>query len=326
MLAVTRGIWRESGKPSAIAFSEPPYTGQLTQPSAVKLCEAKLAELSSRLTPETSQAARKTYEEALALRPDDPTLHQNFAAFLEATGDIARATVEARQVEELLPQVPVTPYFIGLMLVRQCKPGEAAESFGHALTLDSHYVPALNGLGEVFANEQRDAEARDCFDRALKLNPNNAETYLNLGFMEQSGGRSSNALTFYQTAARFGNRRERRLISMKPAPWPRSIGAMNPSNSSARPSGSIPGCGRPAICSASNWRQRAKWKRHNASSRRPSVAARIARGLIPTWELPWPNKANRNWPSLNLSPPCSSIRLTNPLNRILKTCKPSSLS
>ncbi len=183
-------------------LSEPPYTGQLTQPSAAKLCETKLAELSSRVTPETSHAARKIYEEALALRPADPTLHQNFAAFLEATGDLARATGEARQVEELLPQVPVTPYFIGLMLVQQCKTGEAAESFVRALELDSHYVPALNGLGEVLANQQRDAEARDCFDRALKLNPNRAETYLDLGFMEQSGGRSSNALAFYQTAAR----------------------------------------------------------------------------------------------------------------------------
>jgi tetratricopeptide (TPR) repeat protein len=200
-LAVTE--WDQARVWQAIRYrlSEPPYTGQLTQPSAVKLCETKLSDLSSHLTPDSIITARKTYEQALALRPDDPCLHQNFASFLEATGNDAQATSEARQVEDLLPQVPVTPYFIGLMLVRQGKTSEAAESFNHALELDHHYVPALNALGEVFANQQKTAAAENCFNRSLKLNPNSAETYLDLGFMEQSIGKASNALAHYHNAA-----------------------------------------------------------------------------------------------------------------------------
>jgi len=182
--------------------SEPLYAEQLTHAATVKRCEEKIAELNSKAASEPLDQTRQLYEQALALVPADNFLHQNFAQFLGAKGDLARATVEAQRVCELLPQRPAQYYDIGNLLIVQGRIDEAAESFSRALTIQRDFAPALNGLGQIRANQQKTEAAVACFSHALRANPDNPETYINLGFLEQNRGNLAQASVYYQNAAR----------------------------------------------------------------------------------------------------------------------------
>jgi tetratricopeptide (TPR) repeat protein len=191
-------VWREIlGR-----VSEPLYTKQLTHATTVKLGEEKIGEFNSRVDSETPEQTRQLYQQALALAPTDNFLHQNFAQFLGARGDLAQATMEAQQVCELLPQRPAQYYDIGNLLIIQGRIDEAAEHFSRAIAIQGDFVHALNGLGQIRANQQKTKEAAAYFRRALRANPDDPETNLNLGFLEQNRGNLKQASDYYQNAAR----------------------------------------------------------------------------------------------------------------------------
>ena len=190
-------VWQENYS----RVSEPPFTDQLNDVPRAQFYMAKLKELNSQMTEETRAQSRATYEEALALTPDDYFLRENFAQFLDQTGDLAEAPKEEQQVSELRPQDPMTPCIIGRLLVRLGNTSGAEKSFLRALAIRSDYVPALNELGLVLANQQKTAEAAGFFNRVIQLNPGYFETYLNWGFMEQCEGKLDRAMAHYHEAA-----------------------------------------------------------------------------------------------------------------------------
>ncbi len=183
-------------------ISEPPYTEQLTHDASIKLCEQKLGELKFGMDSESPEETQQLYKRALALAPTDSFLHQNFAQYLGAKGDLARATEEAQRVCQLLPQMPEEYNDIGKLLILQGKIDEAAQYFSHALAVRGDYVPALNGLGQILANQQKAKQAAVCFRHALRADPGDVETYINLGFLEQNQGNVKQAAVYYQRAAR----------------------------------------------------------------------------------------------------------------------------
>jgi tetratricopeptide (TPR) repeat protein len=182
--------------------SEPLYTEQLTHAATVKLGEEKIGELNSRVDSETPEQTRQLYQQALAMASTDNFLHQNFAQFLGARGNLAQATVEAQHVCELLPQRPAQYYDIGNLLIIQGRIDEAAESYSRALAIQGDFVHALNGLGQIRANQQKTKEAAAYFRRALRANPDDPEAFFNLGFLEQNRGNLKQASVYYQNAAR----------------------------------------------------------------------------------------------------------------------------
>jgi tetratricopeptide (TPR) repeat protein len=190
-------IWQENYS----RVSEPPFTDQLNDVPRAKFYMAKLQELNSQMTEESRKQSRAIYEEALTLAPDDYFLRENFAQFLDETGDLADAPAQEQQVSELLPQNPMTPCIIGRLLVRLGNTDGAEKSFLRALAVRSDYVPALDELGLILANQQKTAGAAGFFNRVVEINPGYVETYLNWGFMEQCEGKLDQAMAHYHTAA-----------------------------------------------------------------------------------------------------------------------------
>ena len=181
--------------------SEPPFTAQLNDVPRAQFYMAKLKELNSQMTDDARERARATYIEALKLAPDDFLLHENFAQFLDQTGDWGEAIKQEQQVCGLLPGFPEAYYKAGALFVREGKDSEAAGCFSNALAIRRDYEPALNDLGLIFANQLKTAEAARLFTRVLRINPGNVETYLDWGFMEQSEGEVDQAMGHYQKAA-----------------------------------------------------------------------------------------------------------------------------
>ncbi len=191
-------VWQENYS----RVSEPPFTEQLNDVPRAQFYMAKLKDLNSQMTEAARTQSRAIYEEALALAPNDYFLYENFAQFLNQTGDRAAAIKEEQYVSKLLPQTPVTYYKIGALLVGAGKTSDAAGYFSRALALRSDYVPALNELGLILANQQKTSEAAGYFSRVIQLNPGYVETYLNWGFMEQCEGKMGQAMAHYQEAAK----------------------------------------------------------------------------------------------------------------------------
>jgi tetratricopeptide (TPR) repeat protein len=191
-------VWQENYS----RVSEPPFTDQLNAAQRAKFYAAKLQELNSQMTEETREESRATYEAALALTPDDYFLRGNFAQFLDQAGDLADAPREEQRVSELLPQNPMTPCIVGRFLIRLGDSSGAEKSFLRALAVRSDFVPALNEMGVIRANQQKTDEAASFFSRAVQINSGSVETYLNWGFMEQCEGKLDQAMAHYQQAAR----------------------------------------------------------------------------------------------------------------------------
>lgn len=181
--------------------SEPPFTDQINDVLRAKFYMAKLKELNSQMTEAAREQSRATYIEALKLAPDDYLLRENFAQFLDQTGDENEAVRQEQHVCELLPQSPTAYYRTGTLLIREGKTSEAADYFSRALAIRGDYEPALNDLGSIYANQQKTAEAAGLFNRVIQINPGNVEAYLNFGFMEQCEGKLDQAMALYHTAA-----------------------------------------------------------------------------------------------------------------------------
>ena len=190
-------VWQENYS----RVSQPPFTDQLNDVPRARFYQAKLQELNSQLTAETRAQSRAAYQQALALSPDDYCLRENFAQFLDATGNLAEAPAQEQKVSELLPQNPMTPCIIGRLQVRLGNPDGAEKSFLRALAIRSDYVLALNEMGILRANQQKTAEAAKYFARALKMDPGSVAAYQNWGFMEQNTGNWNQALAHYHAAA-----------------------------------------------------------------------------------------------------------------------------
>jgi tetratricopeptide (TPR) repeat protein len=192
-------VWQENYS----RVSEPPFTDQLNDVPRAKFYIEKLKELNSQMTEQTRQQSRATYEEALALSPEDYYLRENFAQFLDQSGNLAEAPGQEQRVSELLPQNPMTPCIVGRLLVRLGNGGEAEKCFLRALAIRRDYVPALNELGMLLANKQKTAEAAKYFARSLKMDPGSVAAYQNWGFMEQNEGNWTQAISHYQAAANY---------------------------------------------------------------------------------------------------------------------------
>src|SRR5437867_5944930 len=82
---------------------QPPFTGQLNNTQRLASVQSSLRDIRERMDTNAAVAARELYQEALAHSPDDHRLHENFAEFLEAVGNLQQAAAEWQRVSELIP-------------------------------------------------------------------------------------------------------------------------------------------------------------------------------------------------------------------------------
>jgi tetratricopeptide (TPR) repeat protein len=123
-----------------------------------------------------SAAALTAYAEAVALAPDDPYVHLEYANVLMRSGRFIEAAAEARLARQFAPgdtEVLRTQARIAMNLAERdpAARAEARGAFEQVLTAEPDDLESLVALGQIYLSEGEAKLARETLDRAAQLRP-----------------------------------------------------------------------------------------------------------------------------------------------------------
>jgi tetratricopeptide (TPR) repeat protein len=151
-----------------------------------------------------SDLAIVSYEKALAL---DPALTELFAPagiLYYQKGEIAKAEGYLAKALAARPTDGETQYFYGLILYKQNRNDEALRALQSSIKT-APTPEAYLTLGEVYDRLEREREAIQSYQEAIRLNPKYAEAHYNLGVAFYNRERYLEAKTAYEEAVRLKN-------------------------------------------------------------------------------------------------------------------------
>jgi tetratricopeptide (TPR) repeat protein len=157
---------------------EAPYTNQLHAADRLRRLWAELGHAREGMSPSARAEARPLYEDAIRRAPQDHRLHENYAEYLEATGELAAAVTEWTRVRELIPHHLSGWYHSGRLYARLRKPAEARSALEKALQLRPDLAEALVELAAVDVAEGKLDVALQRCDAALRLRPEEARVHV----------------------------------------------------------------------------------------------------------------------------------------------------
>ncbi len=88
-----------------------------------------------------------------------------------------------------------------------------------SVRLNPNYADAYNNLGNVLLKTGRYAEALKKYQETLRLKPNSAETYANLALTYAQMGRSSEAIAAAEKALALARSQNKMLVARRIEDW-----------------------------------------------------------------------------------------------------------
>lgn len=215
-------------------FNVPPLNMQFNNAERLLRISTYERFLLSAATEDTVKKAREVFAEAIAARPGDHFVIEQYATFLQASGDAAGAMKLWQTVGELLPHDFLPWFQIGsiqgklgnftegetnLRKALAQRPGlaEGWNELGQCLGAKGDWLPALAAFekagalrpddpvlwafrAKVCASLGRGKEAIAHYRKAIELNPNYAEARAALGDQYSMAGRTAEAIAEYEAA------------------------------------------------------------------------------------------------------------------------------
>jgi tetratricopeptide (TPR) repeat protein len=120
------------------------------------------------------------YEGQLRVNANEAAVHLALGKVLGPMGRLEEAVGHFRAALAIAPDLVEAHYYLGLSLLTGPDVEGARQEFEAALTHDSGYVKAYDGLGLIAMRMNRPAEAEKNFRRALELNPDDPAARANL--------------------------------------------------------------------------------------------------------------------------------------------------
>jgi tetratricopeptide (TPR) repeat protein len=181
-------------------LQQPPWSGQLDNAQRVRQYADRLEQLRARMNGGARVQARDIYLEAVKAAPEDFYLRENFADFLEDTGDIPAAMEQWRKVSELIPQDPAADFNLGRLAARQGDFADARLRLTRTVVAHPGFAPGWFELGKVNAEQRDYAAALEDFGRVLKYEPRDASAWFYSGLTLAMLGRRAEAIQHYRQA------------------------------------------------------------------------------------------------------------------------------
>jgi tetratricopeptide (TPR) repeat protein len=189
-------------------LQQPPFSSQLDNDRRLATFRARMTDLGRRMDEPGGASAREIYAEALKRAPEDYMLHENFAEFLNLTGDNKQATTEWLRAQELSPRNPFASYQAGHLLALQGRWVEAQNTLSNAITVHPRYVEAWLELGAADLAQKKFELAMECYDRARRLQPADPHIYFEIGRAFSLSQRSPESIENFRHA-----------LALKPDYW-----------------------------------------------------------------------------------------------------------
>jgi tetratricopeptide (TPR) repeat protein len=183
-------------------LSQPPFTGQANHKEQIEELQAAMREARSRMNQAGVSRATEIYHAALQKAPDDHRLHENFAEFLDLTGNLTASVTEWKRVAELLPQHHLAFFQTGRLLRRVAKLDEARLWLGKALALRPDLSEGWLELGNIHALQGKHEEALNEYTKARQLTPQDYRVYYHTGKALSKLHRGAEAMENFQEALR----------------------------------------------------------------------------------------------------------------------------
>jgi tetratricopeptide (TPR) repeat protein len=181
----------------------PPLNAQFNNGQVLRALSDQAEELKRAMdSGEVRKKARDVYVEALRLAPDDYFIRQNFAEFLQDTGEVKAAIEQWQQVRDLIPQDHEPLYQLGRLAARQGQLTQAKSFLAETVARRPGFAPGWFELGTVQAAASNYNLAVTAFDRALRFDPENSKYWFYDGLALAMLGRRSEAIERYRQAAR----------------------------------------------------------------------------------------------------------------------------
>lgn len=189
-------------------LQRPPFSEQPDNARRLELLRGWRDALRQRMAATPPAQARAVYLEALGHAPEDHWLHENFAEFLEATGDLPQATIERRKVCDLIPYYYFSHYSLGTLLKQQGQWDEARECLRQAAALNPRQGEIRLELGGIYAHQRQWEPALREFERARQLSPSDPRPLHDAGEVLWRLNRRAEAIA-----------RLREALRLQPAYW-----------------------------------------------------------------------------------------------------------
>jgi tetratricopeptide (TPR) repeat protein len=178
----------------------PPLSRQPNNPGRMENLQSRIRQLQTQMTGAASAAATESFQKTLQQWPDDFLLGENFALFLQATGDVPQSIAEWRRIHDLMPQ-DYLPYFqMGRLLGGRGEWAEAENDLRRAVQLRPSLTEAWFELGNVLASQQKLAGALASYAVARQQRPQDAQTIFRIGKVQALANRHPEAMQRYREA------------------------------------------------------------------------------------------------------------------------------
>jgi tetratricopeptide (TPR) repeat protein len=147
------------------------------------------------------------YRQAVRVRPDFSAGHHSLVGALEQAGKPDEVVAALRDWARARPADASAHYRLGLALhTRGAAPtqlDEAVTAYQKAVELDPRNADAHSNLGALLCDELKDyGKAVECFRKAIKLDPKHATAHCDLGGLLCNHGEYDGAIECFRTALR----------------------------------------------------------------------------------------------------------------------------
>jgi tetratricopeptide (TPR) repeat protein len=182
----------------------PPFSGQPGNADREGKLSTRIQDLQARMDTNNAASARQNFEAQIAREPDDFELKENYALFLQASGDIPDSIVEWQRVNNLIPH-DYLPYFqMGRFLSSSGKLDEAESNLRKAVAIHPSLTDGWYELGNALAAQQKYGEALSSYAIARHQRPEDAQTIFRMGKVYELLNQPAEALECYRDAAHMG--------------------------------------------------------------------------------------------------------------------------
>ena len=144
--------------------------------------------------------AVKSYEKAVAIKPDYADAHFNLGNILRDLGELDGAIKSFVKTIEIMPEYDEAQFNLGVTLQQLGQLDEAIEQYEKALSINPENADLILNLGFIYQSLGQIDEAIEQYDNALTIDPDNAKVLNNLAVIFRDLDQVDEAIKYFKKA------------------------------------------------------------------------------------------------------------------------------